>query len=233
MPTVNALATGLLLEAGEATDDPGLVTLTEGFVISALDEIAIATNWNSFKTRSTFNTEIDEDRYRLPAGGREIIQLRYTDNGQPIRLLTVQEAARRSYKLEDPGRACEWLEDGTFVDTDAGTVLYQFRLAPVPNAVLEIEVEYYYHPSGVVSASTLPVQDQFLTAVKDRTRGYLLERQNKYQAATLRQRSFEKNLATLVKQETRKVAAETMMKNTIIPRNRIGRPIFDPGHYRN
>jgi hypothetical protein len=221
-----------MTEIGMKTSDPGRVTMVEGFVNSALDEIAIATDWTVFKARDTFSTEIGEDQYTLPVGGREIIQLRYTDTGEAIDLWTEQEAARRSFKLEDPGRAYFWLEDGNLIDS--GNVLYQFRLAPVPNSELEIEVSYYYHPSQVASADPLPIPDSLIVLVKDRTRAYLLVRDEKYQAATIHLRNYEKGLERLVKQENRPTAKETRVKPSIPGRGRRwGGPRFDPAHYRN
>src|SRR5262245_13015036 len=111
MATVNALALDLIREAGESTDQASFVTEVELRINETLDEIAVATNWNHFHTRSTIPTVIGQAQYNLPSGAREIIQLRYLDDGTPIPLLTVQEAARRGIKLEDSGRAKAWLED--------------------------------------------------------------------------------------------------------------------------
>ena len=205
--------------------------MVESRVNDALDEIAIATDWNHFRARMTFNTEIGEPQYQLPAGGREVIQLRYTETGQPIQLWTVQEAARRGAILETPGRASHWLEDGKVVQ--GSDVLYQFRLAPIPDSIEEVELEYYYHPSEVASGSVLPVQDQLIVLVKDQVRSALLERDQKYDAADRARRRFESNLAKLVRKENRKVAAVTQLQPTDIKRARRSEPIFDPAHYRN
>ena len=190
------------------------------------------TNWNMFRTRSTFNTAIGTAVYQLPAGGRDIIQLRYTDTGEPIQHWTVQEAARRGVKLETPGRARAWLEDGNLVS--GSNVLYQFRLYPVPDAVVTVEREYFYHPSDVASGSVLPVQDQYVVLVKDRVRAHLLELDQKYDAADRAQRRYEANLDRLVKREGRKTSAMTALKQTDLG-GRGGRQhaIFDPSHYNN
>lgn len=232
MATVNSIALDLIQEIEESTDDSGFVTKVETRINEALDEIAVATNWNHFKTRASFNTVDGTAVYQLPTGGREIIQLRHTDNGEPITLVTIQEAARRGLILEDEGRPRVWLEDGNLVS--GSNVLYQFRLFPVPDAVYAIEQEYYYHPSNVASGSVLPVQDQYIVLVKDRVRAYLLELDQKYDAADRAQRRYEANMATLVKKEMRKVAAKTVLKQTDLANiRRRERPILDPGHFNN
>ena len=232
MATVNSIAVQLIEELEESTDDTGFVSRVELKVNQALDEIAIATNWNTFRTRSTFNTAIGTDQYQLPTGGREIIQLRYTDTGEPIPHWTIQEAARRGIKLEDAGRARAWLEDGNLVS--GSNVLYQFRLSRVPDAVVEIEQEYFYHPSEVASGSVLPVQDQHVVLVLDRVRASMLELDQKYDAADRAQRRYESNLANLVKRESRKVAAFTVLKQTdLLNIRRWPRAIFDPSHFNN
>lgn len=232
MATVNSLALQLIQEFEESTDDSTFVARVENWVNQAYDEVAIATNWNTFRTRSTFSTAIGTSVYQLPAGGREIIQLRYTDTGEPIPHWTIQEAARRGVKLEDSGRARAWLEDGNLVS--GSNVLYQFRLAPVPDAVVSIEREYFYHPSEVASGSVLPVQDQHIVVVLDRVRARMLELDQKYDAADRAQRRFESNLANLVKRETRKIAAFTVLKQSdLVNVRRVPRAIFDPSHFNN
>jgi hypothetical protein len=230
MAIVNTIALSLIQEFEEATDDSGYVARIEARIIEALDEIAIKTNWNHFKTRDTFNTVAGTAVYTLPAGGREIVQLRYTDTGEPIVLTTIQEVARCGGKLEESGRARIWLEDGNVLDgTD---MLYQFRLAPVPDEVLEIEEEFYYHPSATASGSTLPVQDQYIVLVKDRVRASMLENQQMYDAADRAQRRYEANLNDLVKREQRKVAAHTALKHTDLSgMGRRGRAMFDGSHF--
>lgn len=232
MATVNSVALDLIQEMEEATDDSGFVAKIEKHINEALDEIAVATNWNTFHTRATIATVATQAQYNMPQGAREIIQLRYLDTGEPIPLMTIQEVARKGIKLEDPGRARAWLEDGTLLS--GANVLLRIRLAPVPNAIVNFEVEYYYHPSDVASASHLPIQDQFIVLIKDRVRAYMLENDQKYDAATLAQRRYEQNLDRIVKQEKRKTAKMTALKQTDLQgRGARQHAIFDPSHYNN
>src|SRR5262245_37285813 len=232
MATPNSIALEIIQEFEEATDDAGFVARIEARVNDALDEIAVATNYNMFKTRSTFSTAAGTSVYQLPVGGREIEQLRYTDTGEPIYLCGTQEAARYMAKLENSGRARVWIEDGNLVSRS--NVLYQLRLAPVPNSVLTIERTFFYHPSLIASAAVIPVQDQFIVLIKDRIRSYFLELDQKYDAADRAQRRYQQNLDRLVKQEKRKVAAMTHLRYNDIQRGS-GRPqaIFDPSHFKN
>lgn len=232
MATPNSIALEILKDLEKATDDAEFVARVETRVNNALDEIAVATDWNHFRARSAFSTVIGQAQYKLPQGGREIIQLRYVDTGEPIDLVTIQEAARRSVKLEEPGRARVWLEDGAVVE---GTnILYRFRLAPVPDSVLQVEQEYFYHPSEVASSAQLPVQDQLVTLVKDWVRASLFELDQKYDAADRARRRYELNLERLVRREKRKVAQRTQLKPSDLRSDgRRPQAMFDPSHFDN
>lgn len=232
MATPNSVAVEILEELEKATDDTGFVSRVEKRVNDALDEIAITTNYNMFRTRTTFDTVDGTAVYQLPVGGRAISQLRYTDTGEPLWMWTTPEAARAMAKLEDEGRARVWIEDGNLVS--GSDVLYQFRLAPVPDSVLEIEVEYYYHPSEVDSATVIPIQDQYLPLVRRYVKASLYQLDQKYDAAKEEKAVYRELLDGLVKQEKRKPAANTCMKASDIRREG-GRAqaIFDPSHFRN
>ncbi len=229
MATVNSVALDVIQEFEEATDDTGFVAKIEKRVNEALDEIAIATNYNTFKARATFATVAAQAQYNMPIGAREIIQLRYLDNGEPIGLITIQEAARRGIKLEEPGRPQRWLEDGTLVS--GSNVLLRIRLWPVPSSILSIEEEHYYAPSDVASATVLPIQDQYIALVKDRLRAYFLEDDQKYDAADRAQRRYESNLAKLVNREQSKVAEKVILQETDLSNIRRRRGPRLPGNY--
>src|SRR5262245_28574735 len=154
MATVNSIAVDLMVERGDQTDDAGQVTVVEKRINDAMDEVAAITGWNVFKARTTIPTVIGQAQYTLPAGAREIIQARYLDTGEPLPMATTQELARMGAKLEDSGRARVWIEDG--LTPSGANQLYRIRLAPVPNAIANIEYEYFYNPSDVASASHLP-----------------------------------------------------------------------------
>jgi hypothetical protein len=232
MATPNSVAIEILQELEKATDDAGFVARVEKRVNDALDEIAITTNYNMFKTRSTFNTVAGTAVYQLPAGGREIEQLRYTDNGQPIWLWGTQEAARQGAMLENDGRASVWIEDGVLVS--GSNTLYQFRLGPVPNSVLEIEQTFYYHPSEIATADPIPIQDQYLPLVRRFVKASIYRLDNKYDAAQIEQVAYDKLLDGLVKQEKRKVAKSTRMRASDVRRDG-GRPqaVFPLDHFEN
>lgn len=232
MATVNAEAVAILQNMEKATDDAGFVSRVERRINDALDEIATTTNYNMFKTRASFNTVAGTAVYQLPTGGRDIEQLRYTDTGQPIYLWGTQEAAQAMAKLEDDGRACVWIEDGILVS--GSNVLYQFRLAPVPDAVLEIEQIYYYHPSELATADVIPIPDQYLPLVRRYVKADLYELDGMLDRAKEQRNVYEKLLDGLVKRETRKVAKHTQLQASDLQRSG-GRPqaLFDGAHYRN
>src|SRR5215510_10824227 len=229
MATVNSVALDVIREFEESTDDTGFVAKIELRVNEALDEIAIATNYNTFKARTTIPTVISQAQYNMPVGAREIIQLRYPDTGEPIEFMSTQEAARRRIKLEDAGRAIRWLEDDTTVS--GSNVLLRIRLWPVPSAIVNFEAEYYFHPSDVASATVLPIQDQLIVLVKDRVRAYFLENDQKYDAADRAQRRYEANLQNLVKREQAKVADKTILQEVDLANIRRRRGPRLPGNY--
>jgi hypothetical protein len=232
LATPNSVAIEILQELEKATDDAGFVARVEKRVNDALDEIAIATNYNMFRTRSTFNTVIGTAVYQLPAGGREIEQLRYTDTGEPIWLWGTQEAARHAAKLEDSGRARIWIEDGVLVS--GANTLYQFRLAPVPDSELQVERTFFYHPSEIATSTTIPVQDQYLPLVRRYVKASIYELDGSLDRAEREKKVYDKLLEGLVKQEKRKVAKSTQMQASDLRRDG-GRPqaMLDPSIFPN
>jgi len=232
MATPNSEAIAILQDMEKATDDAGFVQRVEKRINDALDEIAVATNYNMFRTRSTFNTAAGTAIYQLPAGGREIEQLRYTDTGEPIWLWDTQEAARYMAKLEDSGRARVWIQDGNSVS--GSNVLYQFRLAPKPNSVLEIERTFFYHPSEIATSAVIPIQDQYLPLIRCYVKAGLYELDGMLDRAKEQRNIYSALLDRLVKQEKRKVAATSQQAWNDLPRGG-GRPqaIFDPSHFKN
>lgn len=232
MATPNSEAIAILQSMEKATDDSGFVQRVEKRVNDALDEIAVATNYNMFRTRSTFSTVAGTAVYQLPVGGREIEQLRYTDTGEPIWLWGTQEAARYMAKLEDSGRARVWIEDGNLVS--GSNVLYQFRLAPVPDSVLTIERTYFYYPSEIATSTVIPIQDQYLPLVRCYVKAQLYELDGMLDRAKEQRGIYTGLLDRLVKQEKRKVSATSQQRyNDLTSGGGRAQAIFDPSHYKN
>ena len=232
MATPNSLAIEFLQNMEKATDDAGFVSRVEKRVNNGLAEIAVTTNYNMFKTRSTFSTVAGTAVYQLPAGGRDIDQLRYTDTGEPIWLWGTQEAARYMAKLEDSGRARVWIEDGVLVS--GSNVVYQFRLGPVPDSVLTIERSYYFHPSDATTAQVIPILDQFIPLLRYYVKADLYELDGMLDRAKEQRDLYQGLLGGLVKREKRKVAASSQVMWNDLPGGG-GRPqaIFDPSHFKN
>jgi len=232
MATPNSEAISILQQMEKATDDGNFVLRVEKRINDALDEIAVATNYNMFRTRSTFSTVAGTSVYQLPVGGREIEQLRYTDTGEPLFLWGTQEAARYMAKLEDSGRARVWIEDGNLVS--GSNVLYQFRLAPVPNSVLTIERTFFYYPSEIASTTVIPIQDQYLPLIRCYVKAGLYEMDGLLDRAREQRNIYTILLDRLVKQEKRKVAAMTQQRYNDLP-GAGPRPqaIFNPSNFKN
>jgi len=232
MATPNSLAIEILQNMEKMTDDAGFVARVEKRVNDALDNIAITTNYNMFKTRSPFSTVATVATYQLPVGGRDIDQLVYTDTREPLWLWGTQEAARYMAKLEDAGRARVWIEDGILVS--GANVLYQFRLAPVPDSILQIEQTYYFHPSEVAASTVIPVLEQFIPLIRCYVKAELYELDGMLDRAKEQRSIYEKLVDKLEKREKRKVAATSQQRYNDLPRaGGRAQAIFDPSHFRN
>lgn len=232
MATPNSVAIAILQEMEKATDDTGFVARVEQRVNDALDEIAIATNYNMFRTRSAFNTVAAQATYQLPVGGRDIEQLRYTDTGMPLWLWTPQEAARHAAKLEDQSRPTIWLEDGIVVD--GSDVRYQFRLAKVPDSELEIEQYYYFHPSEVTTAQVIPILEQFIPLIRHHIKASLYELDGMLDRAKEQRNLYRELMDKLEKREKRKVNAVTQQNYNDLRRDGgRGQAMFDPSVFPN
>ena len=232
MATPNSEAIAILQSMEKSTDDAGFVLRVEARVNNALDEIAIATNYNMFRTRAPFNTVAGTAVYQLPVGGRDIEQLRYTDTGQPLWLWTPQEAARYMAQLEEQSRPTVWIEDGILVS--GSNVLYQFRLGRVPDSILEIEQYYYFHPSEVATSTVIPVLEQFIPLIRHFVKAELHELDGMLDRAKEQRNIYDKLLEKLEKREKRKVNAVTQQRYNDLQRGG-GMPqaIFNSAHFRN
>jgi len=135
-------------------------------------------------------------------------------------------------KLEDSGRARVWIEDGNIVS--GANVLYQFRLAPVPNSVLTIERTFFYHPSEIATSAVIPIQDQYLPLIRSYVKADLYELDGMLDRAREQRGIYTGLLDRLVKQEKRKVAATSQQRWNDLPSGG-GRAqaIFDPSHFKN
>lgn len=232
MATPNSEAIAILQSMEKSTDDSGFVSRVEARINNALDEIAITTNYNMFKTRESFTTVIGTETYQLPVGGRDIEQLRYTDTGQALWLWTPQEAARYQAQLESEGRPAVWLEDGILVS--GANVRYQFRLARVPDDELEIEQYYYFHPSEVTTAQVIPVLEQFMPLIRHFVKAELYELDGMLDRAQEQRKIYNALVDKLEKREKRKVAASTNQRYNDLRRDGgMPQPIFDGAHFRN
>lgn len=229
MSTVNSIALDLIKERGDQSDDANFVAVVETRINDAMDEIAAYTGWNVFHARDTFNTQVGVAQYNMPAGLREIIQLRYTADGQPLPLLTIQEAARRGIRLEESGKAQAWLEDG-HIQVGADN-LYRIRLWPVPSAILTIEREFYYNPADVASMSHLPVQDNLIVAIKHHVRARMALYDERFDEADRYQNAFTQILDRLIKQEHSKASQKVTLQEVDLSGIRRRRGPKLPGNY--
>lgn len=229
MATVNSIALSLITEHGESTGDPTFVTLVEKRVNEAVQEIALAANFNPYKARATFSTAIGTPTYNMPAAARELIQLQFVTDGVPITYSTTQELARRGLKLTDPGRPQFWLEDGVIlVGSDT---LLKIRLVPVPVAIESIEEEHYFDPTDTGSASQIPIPLSFLVPTLDRVRSWFAENEGKYDASALCIRRYEASLKRITRRESNKDAHKVVLQETDLANLRRRRGPRLPGNF--
>lgn len=229
MATPNSIALSLITEQGESSDDTDFVTLVEKRVNEAVQEIALAANFNPYKARTTFATVIGTATYNMPATARELIQLRYVTDGTPIIYSTTQELVRHGAMLTDSGRARFWLEDG--VTLSGSDTLLKIRMVPVPAAVESIEEEHYFDPTDTASASQIPIPLSWIVAVLDRVRSWFLENLGKYDASQLAIRRYEKNLKLITNRENNKSADKTVLQEVDLANLRRRRGPRLPGNF--
>jgi len=229
MATPNSIALSLITEVGESTDDADFVLLVEKRVNEAVQEIALATNFNPYKARATFATVIGTATYNMPATARELIQLQYVTDGAPITYATMQDMARAGFKLTNPGRAQFWLEDGVVLS--GSDTLLKIRLVPVPTAVESIEEEHYFDPSDTASASHIPIPLSWIVPTLDRVRSFLLENLGKYDASALAIRRYENGLKQIKGRENNKAADKAVLQEVDLANIRRRRGPRLPGRF--
>lgn len=219
----------MIQEVGESTDDADFVTLVEKRVNEAVQEIAIATNFNPYKARASFNTAIGTATYNMPAAARELVQLRFVTDGFPISFASTQDMARRGILLTTSGRPQFWLEDGVVVS--GSDTLLRIRLVPVPAAIESIEEEHYFDPTDTASASQIPIPLSFIVPTLDRVRSFLLENLGKYDASALAIRRYENGLKRIVNRENGKVADKAVLQEVDLANVRRRRGPRLPGNF--
>ena len=229
MATPNSIALSLITEVGESTDDADFVLLVEKRVNEAVQEIALATNFNPYKARATFATAVATPTYNMPATARELIQLRYVTDGAPIIYSTTQELVMRRIRLTDPGRAQFWLEDGVVLS--GSDTLLKIRLVPIPTAIESVEEEHYFDPTDTASASHIPIPLSWIVPTLDRVRSFLLENLGKYDASALAIRRYEKSLKRLADRENSKVADKAVLQEVDLANLRRRRGPRLPGNF--
>ncbi len=229
MPTPNSIALTLITEHGESTDSPDFVTLVEKRVNEAVQEIALAANFNPYKARSTFATVIGQAQYNMPATARELIQLQFVSDGTPIIYSTTQELARRGIKLTDSDRPRFWLEDGVVVS--GSDTLLRIRLVGVPAAIESIEEEHYFDPTDTASASQIPIPLSWVVPTMDRVRAWFSQNEGKYDAATLDMRRYRDGLKLIKDRENNKVADKVTLQETDLANLRRRRGPRLPGNF--
>jgi hypothetical protein len=227
--TPNSIALSLITEVGESTDDTDFVSLVEKRVNEAVQEIALATNFNPYKARAPFDTAIGTATYNMPATARELIQLQFVTDGVPIAYATTQDMARRGLKLTDPGRPQFWLEDGVVLS--GSNTLLKIRLVPVPVAIESIEEEHYFDPTDTASASHIPIPLSWIVPTLDRVRSFLLENLGKYDASALAIRRYENGLKRIANRENNKTADKAVLQEVDLANLRRRRGPRLPGRF--
>lgn len=234
--TINALALILIKENDEGSDNSEYVTVVEGWIDDAIDEVANFYEWKLFKRTDTINTVASTASYELSADVKDIRSIRFVDTDEPIDYVDEQRLAGIAENLENEGKPRFWYYGPT---SDLGTdvPLKSINLVPIPDAIYELEANVNIHPSSAVLANTvsIPFQKESILAIKNRVRAYMLMDDKDYEGAKIYLQMFYKQMEDMKAKEIGNPSAKFLVMQ---PRDlgtqsdrRFAR--LDPSHFRN
>ena len=238
--TATDLATILMREMDESTDDDEMLTTVIGWISDALDEVSSACDWRIFKSIFPFSTQINVPTYDLDASLIDIRSIRFVDTDEPIHYKDDPRLHSMSINLEEVGKPRDWFFDSQ--DDDPATPIsaqpvIKIRFFPIPDAIYDLTISAQKHPiiTPLTALQSIPLRQEMLLAVKDKVRYYICMDDKDYEGADRYKRDFDNRLLDMVaKEESKPGARELRMQVTDIAPSGMNQDVrFDPSHFHN
>lgn len=219
--TLSQLATQLLQEQGEKIGDTDYAAQLEIWARDAITELSIKTKFRMFWKQYSFNTVVGVSQYSLPAEFRDFKYVRFTDNDREIDQINPRRLVGYDLDLERTDRPMYWwMSDAA---TDSTELIQKIVLNPIPEAIYSINAPYYYHPTGLVSASVIPITEEALLVIKSRIRMQIHKVDKDWDSHNAERTQYNTDLQALIENERKPPARVLVAQPTDLPR-RTGRP---------
>lgn len=214
--TVDALATSLLREQDEASDNAEMVTQCIDWISDAVDELSSACDWKIFKVIFPLNTAVATPTYSLHASVNDIRDIRFVDTDEPITYVDEPRLFGIAANLEEEGKPRNWFIDSQ--DDDASTAIpaqpvIKIRFHPIPDAIYPLMVSAQRHPiiTPLVTTDAIPLRQEMLLAVKHRVRAYILANDKDYEGMNTYLQMWYDLVNKMIADETSKPGARMLV----------------------
>jgi hypothetical protein len=217
--TVNQMAQILVREQAEKSGDPNFIAMVENWIASALKVIAMKSNWKFFQKNFSFATAASNPFYNLPEEARKIKFLQISNTDTTLIYRDKGKSATLRQDFEQLGTPKFW----SYVNSVnvSGDNFRRIELTPIPNSIMDINGEYYYHPIDIVSSSEIPLDQSFDEAIMCFVRSKMMKVDKNYIGANLEMKDFDTNLASAIVAERQQSAENVVNEPTDIPAARM------------
>jgi hypothetical protein len=208
-----------------------MVLTIEQWTRDALDELAIETNWRAFVTNTTLVTAAGTRVYVLPINVRDVEYIHEPVSRTWINYDTKQNLVNKGLDMQQSGRPeFFYYEDTTITPPD---VKYEIGLQPVPNAIFNLDVRFNIVPARLVSADTIPIQNEHIFPLKFLVKSFIAFDDNNIDQANHFYGRFTSIVDKLMRRENNKVADMPRFKQRDIPSRTGDRRLarLDPQHF--
>lgn len=238
--TATELATILMREMDEDSDDEEMLATVISWISDSLDEVSSACDWRIFKSIFPFSTIATQATYDLDASLVDIRSIRFVDTDEPIHYKDDPRLYSMSMNLEEIGKPRNWFFDSQ--DDDPSTAIpaqpiIKIRFFPIPDDAYSLTISAQKHPIIIplTELSAIPLRQEMLLAVKDKVRWYISMDDKDYEAADRFNSAFIARLTDMVaKEESRPGARQMRMQVTDIAPSGMNQDVrFDPSHFHN
>lgn len=229
IPTVNQVATQLMVEFGEDTSNSNIVSKFEAWIQDIFDEIGVQTEWQYRYLIEAKNTVAGTRLYTFSGLQDQILSAQFVDNLVPVTYKSKLELQQMGLDLNLTGRP-RYMYIEKYDDT---TEQYTIGLQPIPNAVYSINFLGLLQPQQLSSTTKLPFSRKFLFLLKDGIRFRLKIADKDFNAAQLFRSNFKDNLEVMKKQDTVNKNQYRRMQVQDISSGRDDLVQLPPDHFRN
>lgn len=197
--TVNDLALLLQNEYSEKLGDTGYTTQLENWIIESIIQLSLITKLNIFYKSTPLNTVATNSTYELPVELRDIKDIRIIATDDKIDYENPKILSEYGFDLEQAGKPRYWwYQDAAVVSND---YIKKIVFTPIPNAIYSLSITYYYHPSGLVSGSVLPLSEEALLVVKSDVRMKHFQYNKDFASMNVERSNYRDRLSALITQE--------------------------------